>query len=95
MERLDYWHTKLPCSGVRGLRSKMRNEDGLIVGRKLVKRLMDKMGLRTVHPKLNLSKPGKEHLKRPYLLKNKAISFPNQVWSIDITYIPIRHGHMY
>ena len=91
--RLDYWHTKLPCSGVRKLRRLLR-EEGLTVGRKLIKRYMDEMGIYAIYPKSNLSKPGQGH-KMPYLLKNMSIYLPNQVWAIDITYIPMRHGHMY
>ena len=53
------------------------------------------MGIRTIYPKPNLSKPGKEHKKFPYLLKNKAINFSNQVWALDLTYVPMKHGHMY
>ena len=90
--RLDYWHTKLPCSGVRKLRRFLRNE-GLTVGRKLIKRYMDEMGIYAIYPKPNLSKPGTH--KFPYLLKNLNIFLPNQVWAIDITYIPMKHGHMY
>jgi putative transposase len=93
--RIDYWHTLMPYVGVRKLRKLLREKDGLIVGRKLIKRLMDEMGIYTVYPKPNLSKPGKEHKRFPYLLKNKSILYPNQVWAIDITYIPMKHGHMY
>ena len=93
--RIDYWHTKLPCSGVRKLRALLRNQDGLTAGRKLIKRLMEEMGIHAIYPKPNLSKPGKEHKRFPYLLKNKNINFPNQVWAIDITYVPMKHGHMY
>ena len=92
-KRIDYWHTRLPCAGVRKLRKKLR-EEGLMVGRKLIKRYMDEMGIYVVYPKPNLSKPGKAH-KLPYLLKNLNIFLPNQVWAVDITYIPMRHGHMY
>ena len=53
------------------------------------------MSIYTIYPKPNLSNPGKEHKRFPYLLKNKSILFPNQVWAIDITYIPMRYGHMY
>ncbi len=52
------------------------------------------MGIYAIYPKPNLSKPDKGH-KMPYLLKNKNIFLPNQVWAIDITYIPMKHGHMY
>ena len=66
-----------------------------MAGRKRIKRLMDEMGIYAIYPKPNLSKPCKEHKRFPYLLKNKSILFPNQVWAIDITYIPMKHGHMY
>jgi putative transposase len=93
-KRLDYWHTKLPSSGVRKLRKLLREHDGLIVGRKLIRRYMDEMGIYAIYPKPNLSKPGRGH-KFPYLLKNMNIFLPNQVWAIDITYIPMEHGNMY
>jgi putative transposase len=93
--RIDYWHTLLPCAGVRKLRELIQGTDGILAGKKLIRRLMNEMGLHAIYPKPNLSKPGKEHRKFPYLLKNLAISFPNQVWSIDITYIPMGRGHMY
>ena len=83
--RIDYWHTQLPCAGVRKLRELLQKQDGLGAGRKLIKRFMDEMGLYTIYPKPNLSKPGKEHKKFPYLLKNKSIRFANQVWALDIT----------
>ena len=92
--RLDYWHTKSPCSGVRKLRKFLQNEY-IHIGRKLIKKYMDEMGIYAVYPKPNLSKPGKGHKKFPYLLKNKNIFLPNQVWAVDITYIPMTHGHMY
>lgn len=92
--RLDFWHTKSPCSGVRKLRRLLREQDGILVGRKLIKRYMDEMGICAIYPKPNLSKPGKGH-KTPYLLRNMSIYLSNQVWAIDITYIPMRHGHMY
>jgi len=93
-KRIDYWHTKSPCSGARKLRAFLREHDQLIVGRKLIKRYMDDMGIYAIYPKPNLSKPGKEH-KLPYLLKNMNIFLSNQVWAVDITYIPMKYGHMY
>jgi putative transposase len=79
---------------VRKLRKLLSEHDGLTAGRKLIKRYMDEMGIYAIYPKPNLSKPGKGH-KVPYLLKNANIFLPNQVWAIDITYIPMKHGHMY
>lgn len=94
-QRLDFWHTKHCYLGVRRLVAKLEKEDGISIGRKLVKRLMAEMGIYAVYPKPNLSKTGKEHHKFPYLLKNKSIFMPNQVWAIDITYIKMGKTHMY
>ena len=95
-KRLDYWHTKHCWMGSRKLAVKLRSDDGIEgVGRHLVRRYMREMGIFAVHPKPNLSKPGKEHKKFPYLLRKMNIWLPNQVWAIDITYIPMKHGHMY
>jgi len=93
--RIDYWHTKFCYMGVRKLRDKLNREDGLGVGRKLIKRYMEKMGIYCVYPKPNLSKVCKEHKKFPYLLRNMSIFLPNQVWAIDITYIKMGKSHMY
>ena len=94
MSRIDYWHTALPCMGTRKLAVKLRTE-GYAVGRKLVRTYMQEMGTHAVYPKPNLSKRNFKGTIVPYLLRNKVISFPNQAWSIDITYIKMRHGHMY
>ena len=94
MGRIDYWHTTLPCMGTRKLAVKLHSE-GYTVGRKLIRSYMQEMGIHAVYPKPNLSKRNYKEAIVPYLLKNKVISFPNQVWSIDITYIKMPHGHMY
>ena len=94
MSRIDYWHTALPCMGTRKLAVKLRVE-GYAVGRKLVRAYMQEMGIHAVYPKPNLSKRNFKESIVPYLLRNTVISFPNQAWSIDITYIKMQHGHMY
>lgn len=94
MARLDYWHTMMPFLGTRKLTVQLRGE-GYIVGRKLVRSYMQEMGIHAVYPKANLSKRNFRESIVPYLLRNKTVSFPNQVWSIDITYIKMYHGHMY
>ena len=94
MVRLDYWHTMLSAMGSRKLTVKLR-EEGFPAGRKLVRRLMQEMGIWTIYPKANLSKRNFQEAIAPYLLRNKTISFPNQVWSIDITYIKLHRSHMY
>lgn len=65
------------------------------MGRKLVRRLMQEMGIWAVYPKANLSKRNYQESIVPYLLRNKVINFPNQVWSIDITYIKLNPSYMY
>lgn len=94
MARLDYWHTMLPAIGARKLAIKLQ-EDGFPAGRKLVRRLKQEMGIYAIYPKPNLSKRNFQESIVPYLLRNKEISFPNQVWSIDITYIKLHRSHMY
>jgi putative transposase len=94
--RLDYWHTKYCWMGSRTLLKKLKQDDGVTgIGRQLIRRYMQEMGIFCVYPKPNLSKPGKDHKKYPYLLRNKDIWLPNQVWAVDITYISIGHTHMY
>ena len=69
--------------------------EGISVGRRRVRRLMRKLGLSAIRPKRNTSKPHPEHKIYPYLLRDKTIDQPNQVWSADITYIPMRRGFLY
>lgn len=92
--RLDYWHTKMCYLGIRKLVVKLK-EDNINIGRKLVKKYMDEMGIYCVYPKANLSKRNKQHKIFPYLLRNITISKCNQVWAIDITYIKMGKSHMY
>ena len=93
--RIDFWHTKMPYMGVRKIRNKLQEEDGMLVGRKLIKRYMDEMGIYAVYPKPKLSKRNQQHKVFPYLLRNLEIDHPNQVWAIDITYIPMGREQMY
>jgi putative transposase len=91
---LDKWHTAMPYLGCRKLVTKLA-ENGLKTHRKEVKKFMEEMGIYAVYPKPNLSKCNKQHKIYPYLLRNKHIFLPNQVWAVDITYIKLKHGHMY
>ena len=94
--RLDYWHTRFCWMGSRSLLKKLKQDDGITsIGRQLIRRYMQEMGIFCVYPKPNLSKPGKDHKKFPYLLRKMNIWLPNQVWAVDITYISIGHTHMY
>ena len=94
MSKIDYWHTQMPGIGSRKL-VKLLREEGCSVGRKLVRRLMGEMGIQAIYPKANLSKRNFQETIVPYLLRNKVVFLPNQVWSIDITYIKMQHSHMY
>lgn len=94
MNRIDYWHTRHPYLGSRKLTFQLAQE-GYTICRKTVRRLMHCMGIHAIYPKINLSKRNFKEAVVPYLLRNYKAEFPNQVWSIDITYIPMKHGHMY
>ena len=94
MSRIDYWHTQMPYLGTRRIVEQLR-KDKYIVGRKSVRRYMRDMGIHAVYPKPNLSQRNFKGSVVPYLLKNKVVSVPNQVWSIDITYIKMGRSHMY
>lgn len=91
---IDRWHTDMPYLGSRKLAAAITAE-GLATNRKEIRRFMGEMGIYAVFPKPNLSKRNKEHKIYPYLLRNKAVFLPNQVWAVDITYIKMKHGHMY
>jgi len=98
-ERLDYWHTRMPYLGVRKLKIKLETKletgDGIKAGRKLIKRCMADMGIYAMYPKPNLSRRNLKHKIYPYLLRNLAITKPNQVWAIDITYIKMGRSNLY
>jgi putative transposase len=66
-----------------------------VVNTKRVRRLLRLMGIMAIYPKRNLSKLGLKKYIRPYLLKGLDITRPNQVWGVDITYIPMANGFMY
>lgn len=94
MRKMDEYHLEYPTHGVIRMQDYLRMV-GFSVNHKRVRRLMWKMGLKTIYPKRNLSKLGQAKYKRPYLLRGLSIDRPNQVWAIDITYIPMKRGFMY
>nr|WP_228021318.1 IS3 family transposase [Romeria gracilis] len=94
MKLIDRQFTEMPYYGVRRMTAWLRMQ-GEAVNPKRVRRLMRKMGLEAIYPKPNLSQPA-DHVRRyPYLLKAVTINAPNQVWSTDITYIPMPKGFVY
>lgn len=94
MRRMDELHLKHPFFGSRMMTQTLKQQ-GEDINRKRVQRLMRLMGLESVAPKPNTSKPAPEHPVYPYLLRNLAITRVNQVWAADITYIPMAHGFAY
>jgi putative transposase len=89
MRRIDEQYLRKPCYGSR----KMAEVMG--IDRKRAQRLMRLMGLEAIYPKPRLSQNTTEHRIYPYLLRNVKIVRPNQVWSSDITYVPMPQGWMY
>jgi putative transposase len=94
MRRIDEIHLRWPFYGSRKLCAALLAE-GVHVNRKHMQRLMTLMDLTSVAPKPRTSEPAPEHPVYPYLLRNVAISRPNQVWATDITYIPMAMGFAY
>jgi len=94
MRIMDKQYLKTPFYGIRRLAAWLNNQ-GHHVNRKRIKRLMELMGWQTIFRKPNTSKRNKEHAVYPYLLKGLEVTHRNQVWAIDITYIPMRRGFMY
>lgn len=94
MRRMDELHLQHPAFGSRMLAQMLKGQ-GEVINRKRVQRLMQLMGLESVAPKPNTSKPAPEHPVYPYLLRKLAIVRVNQVWAADITYIPMARGFAY
>ena len=94
MRRVDELHLDYPFAGSRMLRDLLAGE-GMHVGRLHVSTLMKRMGIEALCRKPNTSKPKPGHKVYPYLLRNLAVTRPNQVWAIDITYVPMAKGFVY
>ncbi len=94
MRKLDELHLNYPFAGSRMLRDLLRQQ-GATVGRRHVGTLMKKMGIEAMYRRPNTSKPASGHTIYPYLLRNLAVTRPNQVWATDISYIPMARGFVY
>ncbi len=92
---LDQLYTEHPFYGSRRLRFALNDEYKIQVGREQTQRLMRIMGIEAIYPKRRTTIPNLEHKVYPYLLHNLPIVRPNQVWSTDITYIPLETGFCY
>jgi putative transposase len=94
MRRIDALHLDYPFAGSRMLRDLLRSE-GVVIGRERVATLMRRMGIAALYRRPNTSKPAPGHKIYPYLLRGLAVERPNQVWAMDITYIPMARGFVY
>ena len=94
MRLIDEEYLRHPFYGTRKMRDYLQRQ-GYTVNRKRVQRLMRKMGLASVAPKPNTSKPHPAHKVYPYLLRGLTIDRPNQVWCTDLTYIRLPGGFVY
>jgi putative transposase len=94
MRRMDQLHLDYPFAGSRMLRD-LLNGEGIVIGRLHVATLMKRMGAEALYRKPNTSKPAPGHKIYPYLLRKLPVTRPNQVWAMDITYIPMARGFVY
>ena len=94
MRRLDRLHLEFPFAGSRMLQGLLVAE-GSKIGRRHVRTLMRRMGIEALYRRPRTTKPEPGHKIYPYLLRGLEITRPNQVWAMDITYIPMERGFVY
>jgi putative transposase len=94
MQRLDRLHLEFPFAGSRMLRGLLALQ-GCKIGRRHVKTLMQRMGIEALYRRPRTTKPEPGHKIYPYLLRGMENVRPNQVWAMDITYIPMASGFVY
>lgn len=94
---IDEIYTDCPFYGNRRIKAELNLTHHILIGRDHVRTLMNILGLQAIYPKssIDLSKPNKENLIYPYLLRGVRIIKPNQVWSTDITYVRLQNGWAY
>jgi putative transposase len=94
MRRIDALHLDYPFAGSRMLRDLLRGE-GVVIGREMVRTMMRRMCIEALYRRPNTSKAAPGHKIFPYLLRGLTVDRPNQVWAMDITYIPMARGFVY
>jgi putative transposase len=94
MRRIDELHLEHPFAGSRMLK-KLLCAEGFEVGRTHVRTLMRRMGVEAIYRRPRTTQPHPGHQVFPYLLRSQAIDRPNQVWALDITYLPMKRGFVY
>jgi putative transposase len=94
MKQIDRLHMEFPFAGSRMLR-RLLAINGSKIGRRHVKTLMLRMGIEALYRRPRTTRPEPGHRIYPYLLRGVEITRPNQVWAMDITYIPMAKGFVY
>ncbi len=94
MRLIDELHLQFPSMGSRSLRDQI-NRAGIPISRDRVRRVMGKLGIHAIYRKPRTTIPEQGHTIYPYLLGNRVINGPDQVWCADVTYIPMARGFMY
>ena len=94
MRRMDELHLDFPFAGSRMLRD-LLNAEGVAIGRRHVATLMKRVGIEAVYRRPDTSKPAPGHKIYPYLLRDLPVTRPDQVWAMDITYVPMARGFVY
>ena len=94
MHQIDKLHTEFPFAGARMLR-RLLAANGSQIGRRHVRTLMRRMGIEALYRRPRTTKPAPGHKIYPYLLRGVEIVRPNQVWAMDITYVPMARGFIY
>jgi putative transposase len=94
MRRMDELHLDFPFAGSRMLRD-LLNAEGVAIGRRHVATLMRRMGAEAIYRRPGTSRPAPGHKIYPYLLRGVAVVRPDQVWAMDITYVPMARGFVY
>ncbi len=94
MRQIDELHLEFPFAGSRMLRDLLASE-GIAVGRLHVATLMKRMAIEAIYRRPNTSRPAPDHKVYPYLLRKLPVMRPNQVWAMDITYVPMARGFVY
>lgn len=92
---IDRIYTNHPEFGYRRITVWLNTKENIVINKKAVLRHMREMGIQAVYPRQNTSKPNLANLIYPYLLKGLKINRPNHVWSIDITYLPVKKSWLY
>lgn len=95
MNLIDKQYMKHPFMGVPSMTVWLREDVGLNVNKKRIERLYKLMDLQAIVPGPHTSRSNIRHKKYPYLLRNLEITRVNQVWGLDITYIPVKNGYVY